>query len=552
MLSGSVLDGKYQIVRRLGEGGMGNVYEGRHLGTGRRLAIKVVPAEVLAKGPDIVSRFRLEAKAAGAIESPHVAGVLDVGVDASTGSPYLVMELLVGEDVSQALRRVGRFPPEIALRVAAQACAGLQKAHEAGVVHRDVKPANLFLVRREGEAVVKVLDFGIAKVRVDPLGVEAADMTRPGAMLGSPLYMSPEQARGRRTVDHRADLFSLGVVLYECLSGRAPHAGADTIGDLVVRICGEAAKPLKEVAPWVSAPVAAIVHKAIAIDPDARYASAADMLAAIRAQLPAGTALDDKLLAALGEPKKPVASRPSVVPEPQRTPQPAARPPADLARTTAQTPSSKDPKVSTPSAGAARRAATPSREATREAMEKRIFVPAARKAAVLLWGEDGLNAIAQTLQHDTREEFFRPVSTGEWVPARMVIDWCYQVFEGPANHDLPKMREYLDRTFDYSFGVVRKAVLRFADPVPLVAKLPQFWRQDHVGGEMEAQLDASGKGCVIRLRDSPFTETPPTRAGMAENYRYAFSLTRAKDVTESNALERQHGKNVLVIRLKWQ
>src|SRR5436190_7208260 len=148
-MQATVVDGKYQIVRPLGEGGMGTVYEARHLGTGRRVAVKVIVNEALAKSPDIIARFQREARAAGSIESQHIAHVLDTGQDRDTGNPYMVMEYLHGEDVSKAIERVGPLHPELAMRIIAQACAGLQKAHDAGVVHRDIKPANLYLVHQD-------------------------------------------------------------------------------------------------------------------------------------------------------------------------------------------------------------------------------------------------------------------------------------------------------------------------------------------------------------------------------------------------------------------
>ena len=265
----SLIDGKvsarFACLGRRGHGERST--RGSTLGTGRRVAVKLVAAEVLAKGPDIAERFRREAMASGAIESQYIAQVLDTGDRRSqSGSPYIVMELLVGEDLQHAIQRVRRFTPDIALRITAQACMGLQKAHETGVIHRDVKPANLYLTRRDHEVVVKLLDFGIAKVRLDPLTSHDADRTQSGMMLGSPLYMSPEQARGKKTIDHRSDIFSLGVVLYEMLAGKTPHAKSETIGDLIVRICGEPARPVQEVAPSVNSATAAIVHGALVLD----------------------------------------------------------------------------------------------------------------------------------------------------------------------------------------------------------------------------------------------------------------------------------------------
>ena len=280
---------------------MGAVYEARHAGTGRRCAVKVIAGEALAKSEDIVNRFRREAMASGAIESQYIAQVMDTGVDPQSGSPYIVMELLVGEDLEQTVKRLGPLPPDVALRIGAQACLGLQKAHESGVVHRDIKPANIFLTRRDGgELVAKLLDFGIAKVTVDPLSsTDGKSLTRTGSLLGSPLYMSPEQALGQKTIDHRTDVWSLGVVLYEALTGATPHPSAETLGVLIMRICSEPPPPVQELAPWVPPEIAAVVHRALALDPAARWASASEMFAAMRALLPGGHSLDESMLAAL-------------------------------------------------------------------------------------------------------------------------------------------------------------------------------------------------------------------------------------------------------------
>jgi serine/threonine-protein kinase len=298
-VTGHVIGGKYEVVRQLGEGGMGAVYEARHLGTGRRVAVKVIGAQALAIGAEAVQRFDREARASGAIDSEHVVQVLDSGIDDATQNPYMVMELLSGEDLQQLLRRTGPLSPDAALRVIAQACIGLHKAHLAGIVHRDLKSANLFLGRRDqGGVIVKLLDFGIAKVRADQFAASGDHgLTRTGAMLGSPLYMSPEQAKGSKDIDHRSDIWSLGVVLYEALTGAAPNANLQTIGELIIAICSEPPRPIQEVAPWVPANVAAIVHTALSADPAARYASAADMQAAIVALLPDGTALGESMLA---------------------------------------------------------------------------------------------------------------------------------------------------------------------------------------------------------------------------------------------------------------
>jgi serine/threonine protein kinase len=212
-------------------------------------------------------------------------------MDAATGHPFLVMELLSGEDLAGVMRRHGTLPEDVALRIAAQACAGLARAHEAGVVHRDIKPANLFLARRDGgEVVVKILDFGIARVKANMAAADLA-LTATGQMIGTPLYMSPEQVLRPKAVDAKTDIWSLGVVLYEALAGVSPHEDIETAGALMVAICGTPAADLATVAPHVSARTAAIVRRALAIDPAIRHASAEDLLADLRNELPEGTAL---------------------------------------------------------------------------------------------------------------------------------------------------------------------------------------------------------------------------------------------------------------------
>jgi serine/threonine-protein kinase len=305
-----LVDGKYQLVRQLGQGGMGAVYEARHTGTGRRVAVKLIAGASMQRNAEVVARFQREAMASGAIESQHIAQILDTGVDPTTGSPYTVMELLSGEDLEQALTRLGPLAPDVALRITAQACQGLRKAHEACVVHRDIKPANLFLVKgEEGEVVVKLLDFGIAKVKADEAEApESGSLTRTGSMIGSPVYMSPEQARGKKEIDHRTDVWSLGVVLYEALAGRTPHGHIDAVGELIFQICSVPAPPVQDHAPWVPAQVAAIVHRALALDPAQRFQSAREMGEAIRAQLRSGSTLAESMFVPLSGEARAVAA----------------------------------------------------------------------------------------------------------------------------------------------------------------------------------------------------------------------------------------------------
>ncbi|WP_437753561.1 protein kinase domain-containing protein [Sorangium sp. So ce1389] len=282
-MDGTTLNGRYILGRLLGKGGMGAVYEADDVELQRRVAVKVIRPE-LAHGRSALGRFEREAKAASAVQTEHIVRVLDAGVDRETGSPFLVMELLRGEDLAELLDRLGPLPPRLALRIVAQACVGLQKAHAAGVLHRDIKPANLFLARREegGGIVVKLLDFGVAKIRPvhDPLR-DTTGLTRSGHVLGTPRYMSPEQARGIKDVDHRTDLWSLGVVLYRALAGRTPTDDVETVGDLIAALVADLPTPVQTFAPWVSPEVAAAVDGALQYQPADRYPSASAMLEAL-------------------------------------------------------------------------------------------------------------------------------------------------------------------------------------------------------------------------------------------------------------------------------
>jgi serine/threonine-protein kinase len=297
-LIGEICDGKYRILRLLGEGGMGSVYEARQLESGQLVALKCIHRDLLVRGKNSVSRFQREAKALGALDADHIVRVLDSGVDPVTRAPYLVMELLDGEDLQSLLSRIAKLEPDTALRIAAQICLGLQKAHEARVMHRDIKPANIFLARGGGgEIVIKILDFGIAKIKPEASqSGPTTGLTRTGGLLGSPLYMSPEQARGLSTIDYTTDLWSLGMVLYRLLSGGLPHGHIDGFGDMIMAICSQIPRPIQATAPWVRPEVAAIVHGALQLEVDDRFPTATAMLDALLALLPDGCSLHEDLL----------------------------------------------------------------------------------------------------------------------------------------------------------------------------------------------------------------------------------------------------------------
>jgi eukaryotic-like serine/threonine-protein kinase len=268
---------------------MAVVYEAEHLGTQRRVALKFLKSMAMLgeDGDTWWRRFSREARVAGSIDNPHITQVFDAGTDESTQSPFIAMELLTGEDLANAIRRCDLLAPEVVLRVAGQACLGLIPAHQRGIIHRDIKPGNLFLAQDgAGSVVVKLLDFGVAKVRLDQTG--SGELTQTGATIGTPSYMSPEQVRGLRSIDSRADIWSLGIVMYRAMAGRLPYDTAQGSGSLMISICTEDPVPIGRPAPWLSPEIQALVTGTLQRDPNRRYQSAEDLLNAIRALLPGG------------------------------------------------------------------------------------------------------------------------------------------------------------------------------------------------------------------------------------------------------------------------
>ena len=271
-LLGQVLDGKYRIVRRLGEGGMGSVYEGENLRLARRVAIKVIAPE-LAQNPEVAGRFRREAKVASSIANDHIVRIYDVDADSQHGL-YLVMELLRGEDLARRLRRERDLPVEVACAIAYHIALGLDAVHAARVIHRDLKPANVFLHEvADGTTVAKLVDFGISKSIEQPDGAAETALTRVGTVVGTLQYMSPEQARGA-PLDGRTDLWSLGCVFYELLAGRAAYPIARSLADAYKQLMLGTPPRLALIAPWVPAEVVALVEGCMQPDLDKRVPDA--------------------------------------------------------------------------------------------------------------------------------------------------------------------------------------------------------------------------------------------------------------------------------------
>jgi serine/threonine protein kinase len=238
---GYILAHKYRLVACIGVGGMGEVWRALHLTLNAHVAIKFIHTHLNA-ATDASGRFMREAQAAAALRSPHVVQILDYGVDGTLA--YMVMELLEGESLAARLQRPLVQPAELA-RIMTHVARALSKAHEAGIVHRDLKPDNIFLTNAHDELIAKVLDFGIAKFKT---GVAVDASTRTGAVLGTPYYMSPEQAEGNRHVDHRTDIWAMGVIAFECLTGQRPF-DSEAFGHLLLKICTHPIPVPSQVAP---------------------------------------------------------------------------------------------------------------------------------------------------------------------------------------------------------------------------------------------------------------------------------------------------------------
>jgi eukaryotic-like serine/threonine-protein kinase len=282
---GEIVAKKYRIDRSIGAGGMGVVVAAFHLELEQPVAIKFLNGDAAAR-EDANERFRREARAAARIRSEHVARVLDIEL-LDERIPYMVMELLEGNDLERELEQAGPLPTAVAVDYLLQAIDAVAEAHANGIVHRDLKPTNLFLARRpDGSRIVKVLDFGISKLVGSGSGRGAA-LTRSASMFGSPLYMSPEQMRSARDVDARSDIWSLGAILYELIAGRPPFNG-DSMPALCVAILNDTPQPLQTFVPGVPPAIDEVLARCLARDVTARFQSVADLADALAPFSPGG------------------------------------------------------------------------------------------------------------------------------------------------------------------------------------------------------------------------------------------------------------------------
>ncbi|HEX2676422.1 MAG TPA: serine/threonine-protein kinase, partial [Polyangiales bacterium] len=291
-LINTTLDGRYRILRAIGEGGMGVVYEAEHVLIEKRVAIKVL-RESFTRRPDVVERFRQEAKSASRIGHPNIVDVSDFGETPNRAS-YIVMEMLKGEDLADILTRECALAPTRAVTIVYQVAKALAAAHKKNIIHRDLKPENIYLIEREGQPdFVKVVDFGVAKMSdIETLG--GRKLTRTGMIFGTPEYMSPEHAGGK-SLDHRVDIYAVGVILYELLTGRVPFEG-DNFMEVLSKHGHDPVPELRSVNPGtrVSPELARAVARALEKDPERRYQSMEEMIEDLRAlpELPRTSSAD--------------------------------------------------------------------------------------------------------------------------------------------------------------------------------------------------------------------------------------------------------------------
>jgi eukaryotic-like serine/threonine-protein kinase len=276
--AGQIVAEKYRIVELVGTGGMGMVFAAVHLGLDRRVALKVMRTDAYGE-EEAATRFMREARTAARLEGPHVAKVLDVG-RLESGAPYLVMELLRGQNLQSLVAERGPLPVREAVDYLLEACEALAEAHGLGVVHRDLKPANLFLTRDAyGESSIKVLDFGISKCLTPGIATDPG-LTDSRTMMGSPAYMSPEQMRSSRNVDHRSDVWGLGTALFELVTGRVAWSG-DSLSEVCVQVASDPAPSIRRFVPSAPGELDAIVARCLEKRPERRYQHVADLAVAL-------------------------------------------------------------------------------------------------------------------------------------------------------------------------------------------------------------------------------------------------------------------------------
>ncbi|MFW5876790.1 MAG: protein kinase domain-containing protein [Myxococcota bacterium] len=557
-LLGHVIAGKYRLMGELGEGGMGTVYAAENLRVGRKVAIKRLHPE-LAADENAVRRFHREARAAAATGHEHIVEVLDMGV-AEDGAPFLVMEYLQGENLAQLLRRAGRLAPQRACHILGQALEALSAVHGRGIIHRDLKPDNLFLAAHGGEERVKVVDFGVSKVRREAGESFATSLTRTGTAVGTPYYMSPEQARGMKAHDHRVDLYAAGVILYQCLSGRMPFDAGNYHALLQAILAGKP-PPLEGIAPGVSPELSAVVQRAIAVHPGDRFATAQQMLEAL---VPFGAKLPSDLHRTVphGTPSLPSDAAPALqtpspqesagdVPKPLRLAhQPVAfeahsadwdesRAPVLRIRTRAPAP---DPPSSEPG--------PPPKTAPEAIRVKGSLLAHAIEHVRQEHGPDTYQRLLADLPADVRtlaEGVILPIA---WLPLEHYEGFLREADRLLGPGDGRVAIAIGEATAEVELTNTHGPFLANATPMLAVQRIPQLYRAYHSAGRVEVQPGTSN-GWQISMDGLP-PEAHLHPLAMSGFYRRLLELTGARDVRASVVSSRRRGAAPAIATLRWR
>lgn len=598
-LIGQVVAGRYRVIALLGEGGMGAVYVAEHLMMGRKVALKRLHPE-LNGDPKAVRRFQREARAAAATGHEHIVEVLDLGLG-EDGAPFLAMEYVRGKSLAAVLREEKQLEPRRACRIVGQILTALTAVHARGIVHRDLKPDNVILTQRGGDPdFVKVVDFGISKMRSDETEGGLA-LTRTGVMLGTPFYMSPEQARGVKDLDHRVDLYGAGVMLYECLTGRLPFEG-ENYHQLLIAILSGKRRGVCAVRPEVPAALGAIVERAIATEPDARYPSARELLLALVPHGAVDVGPTPEVASAPPTPwsepwregakTTPVEARPVRTPAPEDalatttrarvtprgiapTPRPSAS--GEARRFVAQSPDwvpregadvwaareplavyQREEPFPAPYAPVSPSSDTPSRgEARLEASA--MIAPAAGggepsrvKGALVSAALDALrpdlDRVLARLDRELAEELRRVILPMTWLPLAAYVE-LLRAAERELGADGALAIRVGRATADRELTSTHRLFMQGATPSVAVERIPLFFRAYHAPGR--AVLEHGAAGTKIEI-EGLYPDTLVHALAMSGFYQRLLELTGARDVRANVLTCRERGDEATVTSLRWR